>query len=193
MGQPHVPIEVDDATGAWSVDGIPMILVPQHFFVNNHLAIEGALGVPKYAELLFDAGHQSAYFWCEKEARTHGLKDVEIFYHYMKRLSQRGWGQFTVESVDPASGRARVLVAHSIFVKAHSGAPRKACYMFRGWFAGALEFVGTLIGRSVTLASEEIQCAAEGRHDRCVFETAPSGRQQASPAARHPGSPSRHG
>ncbi len=147
MGQPQVPIEVDDATGAWSVDGMPMILVPRHFFVNNHLAIEGALGMPKYADLLFGAGHRSAYVWCEKEARTHGLKDVEVFHHYMKRLSQRGWGRFTVESIDPANGRARVLVAHSIFVKAHSGAPRKVCYMFRGWFAGALEFVGTLLGR----------------------------------------------
>ena len=44
MGRPRVPIEVDDASGVWSVDGMPMILVPRHFFVNNHLAIEAALG-----------------------------------------------------------------------------------------------------------------------------------------------------
>jgi predicted hydrocarbon binding protein len=173
MGRPQVPIEIDDATGAWNVDGMPMILVPRHFFVNNHLAIERALGIPKYAELLFDAGHKSAYAWCEKEARTHGLEGVAVFHHYMKRLSQRGWGQFAVESVDPATGRARVQVAHSIFVQTHSGAPGRTCYMFRGWFAGALEFVGTHLGRDLELASEEIQCAAEGRHDRCVFETAP--------------------
>ena len=88
---PEVPIEVDASTGEWSVDGIPMILVPRHFFLNNHLAIESALGVEKYAELLFKAGHKSAYVWCEKEARTHSLKGVEVFHHYMKRLSQRGW------------------------------------------------------------------------------------------------------
>jgi hypothetical protein len=40
-----VPIEVDERTGVWSVDGMPMILVPRHFFLNNHLAAESALGL----------------------------------------------------------------------------------------------------------------------------------------------------
>ena len=175
MGKPAVSIEVDEATGAWSVDGIPMILVPRHFLVNNHAAVEAALGVQKYSELLFGAGHKSAYVWCEKEARTHGLKGVEVFHHYMKRLSQRGWGQFRVEAVDAQSGRARVRVDHSVFVLEHkSGAPRKTCYMFRGWFPGALEFVAASSGKRFKLASTEIQCAAEGRHDHCLFEIVPN-------------------
>ena len=173
MGRPQVPIEVDDASGVWSVDGMPMILVPRHFLVDNQLAMEAALGAAKYAELVYEAGHRSAYTWCEQEARTHGLKDVEVFHHYLKRLSQRGWGQFTVESVEPANGRARVCVANSVFVLAHAGAPRRACTMFRGWFAGALEFVGAQLGNRVALACEERQCAAEGRLERCVFETTP--------------------
>ena len=78
MGTPQVPIVVDDATGVWNVDAMPMILVPRHFFVNNHLAIEAALGEEKYAELLFAAGYKSAYTWCEQEARTHGLSGAEV-------------------------------------------------------------------------------------------------------------------
>jgi len=170
---PQVSVEVDAGTGQWSVDGVPMILVPRHFFVNNHVAVEQELGVEKYAEILFAAGHKSAYVWCGMEAKTHGLKGVEVFHHYMKRLSQRGWGQFTVESADPASGRSRVIVRNSVFVKAHEGAPRKTCYMFRGWFPGALEFVAASAGKKLKLASTEIQCAAEGRHAHCIFETAP--------------------
>jgi predicted hydrocarbon binding protein len=173
VGQPRVPIVVDDATGVWSVDGMPMILVPWHFFMNNHLAIEAALGAGKYAELLFAAGHKSAYAWCEREARTHGLNGVEVFEHYMRRLSQRGWGQFKVESVEPATGHARVSVTNSAFVLAHSGAPRKTCYMFRGWFPGALEFVGAQLGKRFALACEETQCAADGQHAVCVFEAMP--------------------
>jgi predicted hydrocarbon binding protein len=164
--KPEVPIAVDAATGQWSVDGIPMILVPRHFFLNNHLAVESALGIEKYSEILFAAGHKSAYLWCEKEAATHGLKGVEVFHHYMKRLSQRGWGQFRVESLDPKTGHARVRVHHSVFAAERKNA--KACYMFRGWFPGALEFV---LGNKVQLTSTEIQCAADGRHDHCVFET----------------------
>ena len=171
---PQVPIEVDAGTGQWSVDGVPMILVPRHFFVNNHVAVEGALGVRKYSEILFAAGRKSAYAWCEMEAKTHGLKGVEVFHHYMKRLSQRGWGQFKVETVDPESGRARIRVEHSVFVPQNKGgAPRKTCYMFRGWFPGSLEFVAASAGKRLKLASTEIQCVAEGRHEQCVFETVP--------------------
>ena len=168
-----MPIEVDAATGKWSVDGIPMILVPRHFFLNNHLAIEAALGLETYSKILFEAGHKSAYVWCEKEATTHGLKRVEVFHHYMKRLSQRGWGKFRVESVDPQTGQSRVLVRNSVFSKGHAGTPRKTCYMFRGWFPGSLELVGSLLGKKLRLNAEEIQCAAEGRHDHCIFETRP--------------------
>jgi predicted hydrocarbon binding protein len=163
--KPQVPIEVDDATGQWSVDGIPMILVPRHFFLNNHLAVEEALGRDKYADLLFHAGYKSAYTWCEKEARTHGLKGIAVFHHYMKRLSQRGWAQFEVKSVDEATGVARVHVRHSVFAAEKTGG--KACYMFRGWFPGSLEFV---TGKKGTLNSDELQCAAAGA-DYCVFET----------------------
>jgi predicted hydrocarbon binding protein len=171
---PQVPIEVDAGTGQWSVDGVPMILVPRHFFVNNHAAIEEALGDQKYSAILFGAGHKSAYVWCEMEAKTHGLRGLEVFHHYMKRLSQRGWGQFKVQSADSETGRARVQVANSVFVKEHKGPKRKVCYMFRGWFPGALEFVAASAGKKLKLTSTEIQCAAEGRHDHCVFETSRS-------------------
>ena len=59
--KPEVPIEVDAKTGVWTVDAMPVILVPRHFFLNNHREIEAALGAPSYAELLFRAGHRSAY------------------------------------------------------------------------------------------------------------------------------------
>ena len=174
--KPEVPIEVDAGTGEWTVDTMPMILMPRHFFLNNHWEIETALGVERYAELLFRAGHKSAVTWCEKEAATHGLKDVEVFHHYMKRVSQRGWGRFTVQAVDGAAGSARVRIDHSAFVKGAppDAAPGKRCYMFRGWFPGALEYVGRVLGKSLTLTAEETRCAGEGRHDHCVFEVRPA-------------------
>ena len=35
-----VPIRVDPETGEWSVDGVPMILVTRHVFVNDQRAVE---------------------------------------------------------------------------------------------------------------------------------------------------------
>jgi hypothetical protein len=97
---PELPIEVDKETGVWTTDALPMLYVPRHFFVNNHMAIEQEIGAVRYAEILYDAGYKSAWHWCEKEAELHGLEGAAVFEHYMLRLSQRGWGLFTIEKLD---------------------------------------------------------------------------------------------
>ena len=174
MGKPQVDIEVDDATGRWSVDSLPMILVPQHFFLNNHFAVEAVLGPEKLQEVLRPAGHRSAYFWCEQEAVYHGMSGVEVFRHYMKRITQRGWGQFEVLDVTPETGAARVRLRHSAFVDAaRRGSGRKVCYMFAAWFEGSLAYVAERAGRKLSLSAREVCCAAEGGHDHCFFEVAP--------------------
>jgi len=42
---PQLPIEVDSETGVWTSDALPMLYVPRHFFVNNHMGIEEVLGL----------------------------------------------------------------------------------------------------------------------------------------------------
>ncbi|MDA0231550.1 MAG: DUF5943 domain-containing protein [Proteobacteria bacterium] len=174
MVKPEIPIEVDPETGIWSTDGLPMIYMPRHFFVNNHLAVEAALGEEVYSRQLYDAGHKSAWVWCEKEAATHGLEGLEVFHHYMRRISQRGWGRFTVVSVDGESGAADVRLDHSVFVE-HCGtdAGRKLCYMYAGWFAGSLEWVVQTTGRRFTLTSHEALCRADGA-EHCLFAVRPA-------------------
>ena len=173
MPAPEVPIEVDPETGVWSTDGLPMLYVPRHFFCNNHRAVETALGREAYDRQLYEAGYKSAYEWCRHEADAHGLAGIGVFHHYMKRLSQRGWGRFTVEAIEAAEGRAQVRVDHSVFVY-HAGpnAGARVCYMFRGWFPGALAWVAESEGRALTLKSEEVQCAADGAA-HCRFEVRP--------------------
>jgi predicted hydrocarbon binding protein len=171
MAAPQLPIDVDEKTGVWSTDGLPMIYVPQHFFVNNHKAVEQALGVDKYREILAQAGHQSAYYWCDQEAATHGLSGVDVFEHYLKRLSQRGWGLFSLEQIDLQAGSARIRLDHSAFVQQYGiGVSRKVCYMFAGWFAGAMDWVVGNVGAS---HCEESQCACERGSGYCQFEIRP--------------------
>jgi len=174
VADPEVPIAVDAETGVWSVDGLPMILVPRHFLVNNHKAIEAAIGVEANARLLHEAGRESAYYWCEREAATHGIAGADVFRHYMRRLSQRGWARFTVLDLDAAAGTARIRVDHSVFVAEYGReAGRKVCYMFLGWFVGALDYAGRGLGRDHGLRAAEVACAAEGRSDHCLFEVVP--------------------
>jgi predicted hydrocarbon binding protein len=174
MGKPQVEIEVDDATGRWSVDGLPMILVPQHFFLNNHYAVEAVLGPEKLEQVLRPAGYRSAYLWCEQANRPRGMSGVEVFRHYMQRISQRGWGRFEILELAPETGGARVRLRHSAMVdEAHRVSGRRVCYMFSAWLEGALEYVAASAGRRQDLMAREVYCAAEGVHDHCLFEASP--------------------
>lgn len=175
--QPQLPIDVDPATGVWTTDGLPMIYVPRHFFVNNHVEAEAAIGREAYAASLYKAGHRSAWFWCDQESRTYGLAGMAVYEHYLKRLSQRGWGRFSFIEADPEHGEARIKLEHSVFVLAQgiAGVPvrqDKLCYLFAGWFSGAMDWVLETSGSPLRTRSHESQCAAEG-HPHCVFTVVP--------------------
>ena len=171
MGKPQVDIQVDDVTGRWSVDALPMILVPQHFFLNNHFAVEAVLGPERLAEVLRPAGYRSAYYWCEKEATHHGLSGLDVFHHYMRRLTQRGWAQFKPQDVDLGAGHACVRVDNSAFVDdERRGSGRPVCYMFAAWLEGSLEYAAAATGQKLNLNAHETYCLADGTHDHCLFE-----------------------
>lgn len=170
---PEMPIEVDDETGVWTTDALPMLYVPRHFFVNNHVAVEEALGAEKYAEILYHAGYKSAYFWCEKEAELHGMKNDEVWHHYLKRLSQRGWGIFTTEDIDVQQGTAKVRLDHSAFVYQMGKVNRKIEYMFTGWFAGAMDQISDAMGLGYKTVSVQTQSAAEEGCNAGYFEVTP--------------------
>lgn len=173
---PEVPIEVDDASGVWVTDSLPMLYVPRHFFVNNHKAIEAELGPERYAAILYPAGYRSAWHWCEREACHHGLAGGEVFAHYVRRLSARGWGLFSLEHLDVAQGRARIRLDHSAFVYEYGKVGRKVDYMYTGWFAGAMDWVLESAGSHLRTRAEQLQSAAESECDYGLFEVAPLGR-----------------
>lgn len=170
MANPEVPIDVDAETGVWRSDGLPMLYVPRHFFVNNHRAVETALGVEPYRAVLAAACEESARYWCEQNAQHHGLAPAATFHHYLNRLSQRGWGRFTTELLDPARGTAKVRVEQSAFALEYgAGAGRRVCYMFEGFLSRAFRFLLLATGLSGEPVCSETSCAAD-RHPHCSFE-----------------------
>ncbi|PSJ47366.1 hydrocarbon binding protein [Zobellella endophytica] len=170
---PEMPIEVDADTGVWTTDALPMLYVPRHFFVNNHMAIEEELGPERYAEILYQAGYKSAWHWCEKEAECHGISGDAVFEHYMKRLSQRGWGLFTIEQLDIPAGTAKVRLDHSAFVYQYGKVDRMVDYMFTGWFAGAMDQIAQSLGYPVRTVARQTQSGAQTGCDYGLFEVSP--------------------
>lgn len=171
---PKVPIAVEDETGIWLTDGMPMIYMPRHFYVNHHEAFEQAFGREKLQAVLYEAGYKSAWQWCEKESRVHKLRGLDVFRHYLMRLSQRGWGQFSLLDLNEESGAASVKLAHSIYVE-HYGKNigRSLCYPFGSWLVGSLEWAGKDLQRLWKLQADETTCAGQHSCDHCVFSISP--------------------
>jgi len=171
MSELPVPIAVDAASGIWSVDGQPMILMPRHYYVFIQMEMERRLGIAATAGLFQAAAARAARLWCEREAETHGLAGVAVFRHYLARLSRRGYGRFTLEAIDAAAGRATVAVAHSCYALEYgTSAGRSTCYAFGGMFIGAMEYLAAAAGAAVpAFAAEEIACRAAG-DAACRFE-----------------------
>lgn len=168
-----VPVKVDPVTGHWSVDGQPMVLIPRHFWIFMQVETEKQIGLEGQRAVMWRACYKAARLWCEREAKHHGLSGVEVFRHYLKRLSDRGYGRLTIERIDPAAGTAEIRVDHSIFVAERGrDVGHKVCYMFEGSFAGGLDYAATALGKTLSLKAEEVQCGAEGA-DHCRFRVWP--------------------
>jgi hypothetical protein len=175
MGDPQVPIDVDPDTGIWRTDGLAMIYLPRHFLVNNHVAVEEALGRDAYRTILRAATHKSALHWCRAESKNHGLSREATFRHYFKRLSQRGWGQFSVDRLVESGERGGAISLHnSVFALEQRGRGQTPlCYMFEGFITGAFTFlagVGEADGEAIAVACAEEFCAGDGVHSHCAFE-----------------------
>ena len=170
---PQVPIDVDEKTGVWTTDALPMLYVPRHFLVNNHEAVEQALGREAYAAILYAAGHKSAYYWCDREARQHGIRGVDVFAHYLTRISQRGWGS----SPSPASTRSGPRPTSSCAI------PPSCSRLTKGRASAAIcsragspapWIVSLDAGSTLRARCHEAVCAGEhGPEHACVFDVRP--------------------
>lgn len=170
MAAPQVPIDVDPETGIWRTDGMPMIYLPRHFLVNIQKSVEEAIGVEAFRGILYASADLSALQWCRAESKTHGLAPAETFRHYLRRLSQRGYGQLEITALDEKAGTAEVTVRHSAYALAYGpGTGRCVCYMFEGSFAGGMRFVREQAGLSGDPDCREVACAANGAGE-CRFE-----------------------
>jgi len=170
--QPAVPIDVDDTTGIWRTDELPMVYLPRHFLVNNHLAVEAALGREACRAILRASTAKSAIEWCEAQVRGKGLDPETTFRHYFQRLSQRGWGQFSIDALDIAGRRGSISLKNSIFaLEAGQQRDQLVCYMFEGFVTGAFSFL-LGIADPTAVECEETYCACDGRHDHCRFDFA---------------------
>jgi predicted hydrocarbon binding protein len=171
MGAPEVTIDVDPATGIWRTDGVPMIYLPRHFLVNNHKATEAALGRDAYATMIRIATDKSAFDWCTKQSQRNSVTPEDVFRLYFKRLSQRGWGRFSIEMLNVDAGQVSLRLDQSVFVlEGKQNSNHALCYMFEGFVTGALRVLLQDVQQVSTLYCNETECAAQGHSEFCRFQ-----------------------
>lgn len=163
------PIDRHDESGPEAADGAPIPCEAFHCLEIRQQAVEAAVGRERYAELLYQASYKSARYWCDKVSRTQGLAGMAVFEQYLRRLSLRGWGTFSVIEADVAKGCADIRLDHSALVLAQAEVcAAKTCFRFAGWFAGMMDWIGENTGRPFRTSCQETQCGADG-HEHCVF------------------------
>ncbi len=168
-----VPVRVDPQTGAWSVDGQPMVLVPRHYWAFIQQSLEDGLGLEKAHELLSNPGYRAAKVWCERESATHGLRGGPLFRHYMQRMSERGYGAIRIEALDLEAGTADVRIEHSVYPAEYGLVNRCVCYRFEGPLEGSVEYCAATEGRTLKLQAREVACVSAGASE-CRFDVRPA-------------------
>jgi Domain of unknown function (DUF5943)/V4R domain len=170
LGAPELAIDVDEETGIWRTDGVPMIYLPRHFLVNNHKATEAALGREPYAAMIRKATDKSAFDWCTMQSQRSDASREDIFRLYFARLSQRGWGRFSIELLDEHKRTSYLKLCQSVFVlEEHQKSTHSLCYMFEGFATGAMRFLLGERQKAAAFQCHEVQCAGQGDHSFCRF------------------------
>lgn len=165
-----VPVRIDEVTSAWSVDGMPVLLIPRHLWVGVQKAIEGALGVEAAHALFHAAGDSAARVWCTQQGERFHMAGAALFEHYLRSVSLRGYGQLTPVQIDLDRGLARVRIDHSVYAAEYGRhAGRHVCHMFESSLAGGLACASERAALPGEWRAQETACAANGS-PHCMFE-----------------------
>lgn len=119
-------------------------------------------------ETLEPVGRRAAAEFVQAGVRLRGFaKDEEGFRRVVDAVTDGGYGNFTVQSVDFAGPRAEVVCTNGFEAHAaarHGEGGRPVCHLTRGLLAGILEEMTGLSGLTAT----ESQCRARG-DEACRF------------------------
>lgn len=165
-----VPVRVDPSTAAWSVDGMPVLLISRHLWVRVQKSLEDGLGLAAARAMFREVSHSAAKTWCTQQGDRFGLAGAPLFEHYLRSAGWRGYGRMTPLHIDLTLGTAQVRVDHSIYAAEYGpDAGRPVCHVFEGSFAGGLCCASERAGLPGEWAARETACACNGA-PHCLFE-----------------------
>jgi hypothetical protein len=150
--------------GALSLNDLPMVLMPRHFFryilreVHKHVSPEA------FRKIYFQAGYDGAVSFCQAFQKSHQCSAREAVEGYLGEMSIRGWGSFSIQRLDAEKGEMEVLLENSS-LQSDADIP-SGNLAWEGAMLGSVAFVqkqltgpyrpgAKVVGREVTVAPEK--------------------------------------
>jgi Domain of unknown function (DUF5943) len=131
-------------TGSLTVNGMPMVLMPLHFFRYILREVHKAVSPEVFRKIYWQAGFDGAVAFCASYQQSHGCSPLEAVQGYLDEMSIRGWGHFSIESVDPQAGSMEVLLRDSSL--ASEGDIPSGNLAWEGAMLGSMSFLQAKLG-----------------------------------------------
>jgi hypothetical protein len=100
-------------TGSLTLNGLQMVLMPRHFFRYIMRQVHKTVSTEAFREIYWQAGFDGAVSFCESYQKSHGCSPLEAVQGYLDEMSIRGWGHFSIQSIDPQAGTMEVSLRNS--------------------------------------------------------------------------------
>jgi len=102
-----------DADGALTLNAQAMVLLPRHFFRYILREVKAAASPEAFQKIFWTAGRDGAVTFCRRFQEGHGCTPRQAVEGYLKEMSLRGWGQFTIQRLAPETGEIEVALHNS--------------------------------------------------------------------------------
>jgi hypothetical protein len=154
-----------DSYGALTLNGQHMILLPRHFFRDILDQVSAVAGPEAFRRIFHRAGHDGALTFCRRFQEYHGCTPREAVDGYLKEMSLRGWGQFTITRLDAEAGLLEVSLRGSALAAEKEGSSGHV--IWEGAMLGVMAFLqenlATPSKRPASVKGEEIVAEDSGK------------------------------
>jgi len=154
-----------DPDGSLTLNGLPMILLPRHFFLYIMEQVEAVAGPEALGRIYRKAGFDGAVTFCRRYAEVHHTQPRATVAGYLDEMSHRGWGRFEIVALDERVGRLEVRLYNSALSSARLRAPRHEVWV--GAMEGAMSYLAESMGRPHAFAGREIAARAGDPEGAC--------------------------
>jgi hypothetical protein len=155
------------STGSLTLNGLPMLLMPRHFFRYIMREVHKEVGAETFRQIYWHAGFDGAVSFCESYQKSHGCSPLEAVRGYLDEMSIRGWGHFSIQHIDPQAGTMEVLLRNSSL--AAEGDIPSGIVAWEGAMLGSISFLrkksGSLDAKQGQVRAYEVPGEEQGQTD----------------------------